>query len=778
MSANTGSLIELTPRYQTVHLSAGRTVLATSQEGWIAPESEEEGLFVYQTRTLCRYRWRIEGQTPKLSTQSNLEQWSWMGYYIQAPPNCKATPAGECDPLQETIELRLTRSAGEGFHEDVDLTNHTQVGTAVRVELELGVDFLARDEIKERKQQGRLKEEWRAAGAGAWELDFDYQAEHAYDEQGNRGTARLHRGLFLRIERAGSEPRYAENKLRFDVVLPPHGQWHTCLSWFARVDGRALPLAATCNAAAAAEAGGAERRRNAFLQSAAAARVPGQDSLAPLAGRVLDRSRRDLAALRLFDLDGDAQSSGVGYDQQGQWTIAAGVPTYVALFGRDTLTTAWQAAMLTPALGAGALDALRRIRAVEENDWRDAQPGRFLHEAQTDPLSALNYKPTGLYFGSYTTSVLYSLGLCEWWRWTGDLERARALAAPALEGLAWADRYSRAASGFYKYQKRSEKGVKNQGWKDSDDAIVHSDGSQVEDPLGTCEMQAYAYGAKYQLSALLWWLGQEESARRLFAEAKELRQQFNQTFWMDDQDWLGLGVDAQDQLIRSVGSDAAHCLVTGIVDEERAPRLAARMLRPDLFSGWGVRTLSADHPAFNPFSYHRGSVWPVENGYIALGLARYGLRQPLERIARAIFEAAALFPHDRLPEVFGGHPRDQQHPFPGLYTRQDWPQAWSAAAPFAIIRALLGLYPFAPLETLFVDPELPDWLPELTVERLRVGQAMVSLRFQRGGDGRTRFEILERAGSLHVLHHPRPWQLTAGWAADARQAMRDLIAAG
>lgn len=223
---------------------------------------------------------------------------------------------------------------------------------------------------------------------------------------------------------------------------------------------------------------------------------------------------------------------------------------------------------------------------------------------------------------------------------------------------------------------------------------------------------------------------------------------------MPDRQFFAMGLDPDGRQIRSIGSDPAHCLASGIVDPALAAPVAERLLAPDLFTGWGVRTLSANHPAYSPYAYHRGSVWPVDQAFLATGLARYGLISPLHRLARALFEAAALFDHCRLPELFAGHARDAAHPFPGLYPRANWPQAWSASAPLHMVEALLGLRPFAPARRLYVDPHLPDWLPLVTVEGLQVGAARAAIRFARDARGVTRYEVLALDGQLDILHRP------------------------
>src|SRR6185312_6598476 len=434
-----------------------------------------------------------------------------------------------------------------------------------------------------------------------------------------------------------------------------------------------------------------------------------------------------------------------------------------------------QASLLSTAMMRGTVAELPKTQGRKIDDWRDEQPGRFVHELHTDPRSLLNYTPHGRYYGGVTGSIYYPTVLSAIWHWTGDKQLVKRYIQPALKGLAWADKYSQDESGFYRYRTYSKQGEHNQGWKDSSDAIVHEDGSQVKDPLGTCEMQAFVYASKMHLSEVLWWVDEFEISRKLLREAEDLKKRFNEFFWMEKAGYLGMAIDSEGGLVRSIASDPGHCLASGIVDHALARRTAERIMKPDLFSGWGVRTLSADHPAFNPFSYHRGSVWPVENATFVLAFARYGLHDPMQALARAMFETAEIFKYQRLPEVFAGHQRDDDHPFPGMYPRANWPQAWSASAPFTVIQALLGIFPYAPLKVLLLDPHLPEWLPDLTLERMRVGKATISLRFTRGKNGRTHYEVTDLKGKLHVVRQPSPWSLTAGFGERVRDAVTSLL---
>lgn len=741
--------------------------MATSPDGFVF-KHKEHGLWVYQSRMLSRYRWLVNGKPPLMAANSNLQQHSWLGYYIASPANVKATGLDEKNPAQQTIELRLSRQVGPGLHEDVDVTNFSRFSTSIRLELEVESDFADPGEAGgRRRQKGRLRTHWRTLTDQGAELTFDYHAAHRYDHQGNRGTACLHRGIRLVLGCTGSKPHYRRGKIRFNLRLAPHGSWHACLKWMPQIEGQERRIETGCHFLDSSEWG---RKRMKFVDEATAFTSPESTSLTGVVVGAIEQSKHDLAALRLYDLD---QHDG---QRDRGWTPAAGLPAYVGLFGRDALAASWQALMLSPKMTIGTARELAKSQGSRVNDWRDEQPGKIVHELHTNPLSVLNFDPHSRYYGSVTGAIYFGVVVAGLWHWTGDKELVRPLVQTALKGLQWADKYGDIdGDGFCEYLTRSEQGEKNQGWKDSGDAIVYEDGTQVPDPLGTCEMQAFIYASKMHLSEVLWWLGEVELAEKLFHQAEELKKRFNEAFWMEDENYIALGLDSQKRQIRSIASDPGHCLASGIVDQSMAERVGQRLMQEDLFSGWGVRTLSARHPAFNPYAYHRGTVWPVENAVFALAFARYGLHNLMHRLCAAQFEACGLFDYYRLPEVFAGHQRDQQHPFPAIYPRSNWPQAWSASAPFTFLQALLGIYPYAPLKTLLMDPHLPEWLPEISLHNMRIGLASVSIRFFRTPIGNTDYEILDQRGKLHIVRQPSPWSLTAGWGERVRDAIESLL---
>jgi glycogen debranching enzyme len=444
--------------------------------------------------------------------------------------------------------------------------------------------------------------------------------------------------------------------------------------------------------------------------------------------------------------------------ESAPYALAAGVPLYVHFFGRDTLTAGWQALLAAPEYLRDALVANAALQGEQTDDWLDEQPGKMIHEVRTGPLSLLGNDPLLRYYGDYATPPDFVAMLAQYWTWTADTATVRKLLPAAWRALDWLERDGDLdGDGFLEYVTRSSAGVKNQGWKDAPESVVDDAGKIAANPLATSELQGYWYAA-LQLGALLAAVVSRDFlyAARLGARARRLRRQFNKQFWLEDEGHYALALDREKRPIRAAGSNDAHLLVTGIVPRERARRLVNRLFEPDIFTGWGIRTLSSDHPAYNPFSYHRGSVWPVEHGTFALGLARYGFWDELGLLARAVFDAAALCPEHRLPEVLGGLQRDGNDSLPGVYPNACSPQAWSASTVVMLVQALLGLNPAAPLAAAFVDPHLPAWLPNLRLDGVRIGAATVDLQAWRTSSGTTSFRVTRRDGRLAVLRQPPP----------------------
>ena len=761
------SLIRIRPRDEALYVSRGSLVLATERDGFI-DGGYEHGFFAFETRLLSRYRYLIDAEPPRKVALSNIEQHTWLGYYITVPPGADTgdqdSGSGMVDTASEyTLELRLRRTIGDSLIERATLTNYTQQRTTFRLTIEVDADFADLQETAgERQQHGRISRDWRQPADHVWELTFHYTAENEYSHQGESGKASLERGLVVSVRGPDSPPSYEDGRISFDVDLGPGEKWQTRIDFVPLLEESLTGFQGGPDEALRHR----DRLQQQFADLVTGFSSEGAYSLAPLVVAALRQAKTDLASLRLFDYD----------VEENEWITAAGLPIYLALYGRDTLTAGWQAALLGPEMMKGALTVTARRQGTEENDWRDEQPGRMIHEAHHGPLKVLNYTPLARYYGSITTSAFYPVAVSELWHWTGDEEAVRHCLEPARKTLAWLEKYGDLdGDGFYEYKTKSRQGVKNQAWKDSELAVVYEDGTQVEPPIATCEEQGFAYLSHLHLSEVLWWLGEKDEAATLFRRAEELKKRFNEAFWMEEEGFIAFGLDSRKRQIRAVTSNPGHCLATAVVDSDRARRVADRLFEDDLFSGWGIRSLSDRNPAYNPYSYHRGSIWPVEQGTFALAFMRYSLHEYTQKLSLAQFEAASLFDFYRLPEVFGGHRRSDEQPFPGIYPQANSPQAWSASAVFCFLQAMLGLYPYAPLNMLLLDPHLPPWLPDITVERMRVGKATVTIRFQRREDGNTDYRIEELEGKLHVLRQPSPWSLTATFAERLRDALTSLL---
>jgi glycogen debranching enzyme len=758
--------VRLRPRPDIDYVSNGRTVLATGRNGFLE-DFPEQGLFVHETRLLSRYRYGFEGLPLLPVSLSNVEQQSWLGYYAAPHPGYRSD-LGSDSPLvevaQQAIELRLSRYVGEGLHEDIDVTNFTQQPADLVLILELDSDFADQNATHRKARQFHVTSQWSEHDTMR-EWRADCHVKHRYAHQGHRGVARMHRGVAVRFFRCSSPPMWDGKQVRFQIPLKPHATWHACVDHIPIIDGEERTLHYRCRSFRREE-NEYDRRRNIFLTEATDFSSRESGTLAPVVIGALEQSKQDLAALRLYDLDRDERA----------WVPAAGLPMYVALFGRDMLTTAWEMAPVTTGAMRGTLSVLAELQGTETDNWRDEQPGRMLHEVHTGPIATLNYTPQGRDYGSVTTSDFYPFVVAQLWHWTGDKSQVQPFIEPAIAALKWLEECrDQDNHAFCKYQTRSVQGVENQGWKDSGDAIVYEDGSQVPKPIATCEEQGIRYAAKMNFAEVLWWFDRKDEAKQLYREATELKKRFNEAFWMEDESFFAMALDPDDRQVRSIGSNALHCVATGIADKDLVPRTLERLFAPDMFSGWGVRTLSAKHPSYNPYAYHRGTVWPVEHGPFGVGAYRYGCHDYVERICAAQFELASLFDFYRLPECVAGHPRDDEHPFPAIYPAANSPQAWSATTVYTLLQAMLGLQPFAPLRTLFLDPYLPEWLPELTISSMRVADATVSIRFFRQGDGSSDYEILDTKGAIHVIRQPSPWSFTATLGERAGDLLTSLV---
>jgi glycogen debranching enzyme len=696
------------------------TVLVLHPGGQITGE-DGCGLFDHDCRILSRYQLAIDGRTPDCTSSGSFVADTWSA--ALRLPTGEPTPQGPVLP-QDDVELRMVRQVGAGMLEHIEVLNHSMAPRSLQLTLELDADFADVQEIAggKRRQRGRIRVGWDQLRR---RLTWSYRVEHdgRVDERATRVT----------VERCDSPPTRDGRSLRFELQLEPRAGWKATIvtesrfrgDWHASsLDREPMPLRARVEA------------------------IP-----------AFERGAQDLHDLRNRDLEhGDG------------WVVNAGVPTFTGLFGRDLLTAGWQSAMVWPQIMRGGLDAMARTQATGDDVWRDAEPGKLIHEMRCGPLSELGIIPQSAYYGTQTTAAMFPLVLSELWHWTGDTDALRRHRSVAEGALQWASEFGdRDGDGFLEYVRRSSEGLKNHGWKDSDEAIRYPDGTIVENPIATVEEQAFHFIALTRMAEICVVLGDDAAADRYLEQARRLRQAWQEAFWLPEVGFYALALDAHKQPVASVASNPGHALAAGMVPPELAAMVADRLMADDLFSGWGVRTLSALHPSFNPWAYHLGTVWPVENATFALGFKRYGLDAHADRLIGAMLEASGWFEADRLPEALGGQDR-RALPYPTAYPGSNVPQAWSASAVIQLVQAMLGIYPFAPAHVLaLVRPRLPAEIPSLTVRDLRVADATVSLRFTREVDGTARHEVIEQSGRLLVVNAPPPNDPSLGPGARAME---------
>jgi glycogen debranching enzyme len=678
-------------RPDLLYVASGWSMLVTDVHGRLTGV-DPQGFFAQNTRVMSQERITLNGREPTPFSTVSAGGHAQLSY----------AELGQGDVLPpQAAYLVLERFLGEGLRTRITVISYADEPMSFELCGEFAADFADVEEAEQgqRQQCGQVEARW---DADTRELVLRY----VHPE--------LDRAVAVRVETV-TRVRYADPAVVVELAVPPRGSATVALVTEPLFDGHRL----TAPPAAYAEPD----------EPAAHARAALADEFTRL------RSTHFALAATWRTAVADLTHLPLG-EPPGPAAPIAGLPVYQQVFGRDMLTASWQALLAGPTTLRDSLRLNAAHVGQSLDDWRDEEPGKLLHQARRGPLSLLGFDPFARYYGDWATPPDFLLFLGQYLAWTGDLGTVRELLPVARQVLTWLDRFADPdRDGFLEYQCRSSGGVKNQGWKDSDTAIVDENGQLVDNPIASSELQAYWYAALRHGALAFAAAGDRAFAATLLCRAADLRRRFHRAYWIPEHRCYAMALGPGKRQVRSVNSNDGHLLAAGIVPVRVAHAVADRLFEPDMFSGWGVRTLSAKHPAYNPFSYHRGSVWPVEAGTIGLGLARYGCWSNLHRLAEATLAAAGLFESHRLPEVIGGLPRDAAHPYPGIYPRSSSPQAWSASAVVALVQALLALRPVAPLRTVLLDPHLPDWLPDLELEGVQVGGATfdLSLRQQRGG---------------------------------------------
>jgi glycogen debranching enzyme len=589
----------------------------------------------------------------------------------------------------------------------------------VRFQLEVSFrcDFADVFEVRSNRivRRGQINTEW---------SERRQRVRNAYSNQD------FHRAVITSIVRASSKAVYANGRLSFEVDLQPGEGWHTCLLYVLEDGKQPFQAPRECVEASAKSRHSGTLAQ--WLQTVVKIETSNEEFY-----RLFRQALEDMAALRLPIYDTDHMV----------FIPAAGLPWFVAPFGRDSLLVSLQNILIYPEFARGALEVMGSLQAQDDDPYRDAEPGKILHELRYGELAHFKLIPHTPYYGTADATPLYLMTLHAAWRATGDQELLEQNLQTAEGCLAWIDEYGdRDGDGFQEYQTRSPVGYENMGWKDSGDAVMYPDGSLVKGPKALCELQGYVFNAWVRMAEVFDALGKPERATALRAKAAALYARFNESFWDEELGFYAYTLDGDKKKVLTVASNAGHCLWSGIVPPERAKRVVERLMAPDMWTGWGIRTLSADHRAFNPYNYQTGSVWPHDNAIIAMGFKMYGFAAEAARIAHDVSVAAGHFLLNQLPELYTASERTESN-FPVQYIGANVPQAWAAGSVFMLTQALLGFLPDAPRNKLYVDPSLPPWLPDLTVRDLRIGRHKLDMRFWREG-GETFFEVTKGDPSL------------------------------
>jgi glycogen debranching enzyme len=621
-----------------------------------------------------------------------------------------------------------------GLRVSLHLTNHSRKAMEFKVAWEIDADFADIQEASAGKRQQEASVET-SADATAVTLSYGH-AELPYR---------------TRIEPTGAAWTFEHSRITMPLRLEP--QEPTVLSLGIVPIDPATPISAE-------EAATREAHRDRWRGQFTRLTAPGGGDVEKIVGANVD----DMASFA--HLEGGP----------AEWlSLQAGMPMYPAFFGRDSLTAGWQAAWVDQGTSLDAtLTRLGRMQSDRVDDWREEEPGRIPYQVRSGPLARLNKNPYSAYYADFASPLMYVISMAHLYAWTGKKEMLQRHWDTARRIFDWARTYGdRDGDGYLEYLTRSKDGTKNQGWKDSGDAVIYDDGAAVPAPIATCELQGYWFAAQQAMAVMSWVVEGASEAKAWWQGASDLKRRFNRDWWMPDQNCVAFALDPGKQQVRAVTSNAGHCLASGIVDDEHIPALVGRLFAPDMFSGWGVRTLSANHAFYNPLSYHRGTVWAVEQATIVFGLKRFGFDARVADLSAALFDLARLYPGYRIPECVGGHARGE-YATPAAYPRANPAQLWNATAFPLVVHALLGLQPVAPIETLIIDPALPTWLPEVVLHDLRIAGATVTLRCWRDAHGNSHGELLHKRGTLRLLRQPPPESLTAG-IRDRASALLDSI---
>jgi glycogen debranching enzyme len=667
--------------------------------GSVDDQKASMGLFCRDTRFLSRLELQIEGRSPVL-----LSSTADKGFLLSI---LCTNPLIEDCLRPDTLGIRREIALGGALFEELEVSNYSTTPVCFELSLSFGSDFIDLFEIRgfNREKRGkllRLVEE--AAGASelmilAYQgLDGLVMQSHVQFQHHQPDFFKGYTAVW-QLELASHETQKLGYRLQMLINNQPTS---TVSAPVTLVQAKAAELL----------------EEQHWHQQVTQIR-----SDKATFNRVIERAEQDLYLLR--------QSFGNFGKSK---VVSAGVPWFSTLFGRDALITASQTLMLNPAIAQETLTVLAAYQGKTEDEWREEAPGKILHELRQGEMARCQEIPHTPYYGTIDATPLWLMLYAEYYAWTHDQETRERLWSNALAAMDWIDRNTTPETGYLSYVRKSPRGLLNQGWKDSGDCIVNSKGQLATGAIALCEVQAYVYAAKVRLAEIARLKKRIDLADRWQEEAKNLKERFNRDFWMSDEDFCALALDGEGNQVDSITSNPGHCLHLGIFTPEKAYSVSKRLRAPDMFNGWGIRTLNSLSPAYNPMGYHLGSVWPHDNALIAMGLRSLGLIDQALEVSQGILDMTRRQPYQRPPELFCGYERTDDND-PVQYPVACTPQAWATGSVFQLLQMMVNLVPDAQNNCLrIIDPTLPESINQLSLHNLRVGTTLLDLEFERSGN--------------------------------------------
>ncbi|MGL5870858.1 MAG: amylo-alpha-1,6-glucosidase [Xenococcaceae cyanobacterium] len=719
----------------TLTLKADELFLIADTLGNITDCMEDDqtlnlGLFCHDTRFLSRLEMQIEepyseGKICKKLTPILLSSNAARGFAISVL--CANPRLHEINP--ETIGIQRDIVINGGLFEEIEITNYNTKAVDFSLTLNFEADFADLFEIRgqKRPQRGTLFQQVPD--------NFDPQHFTVFTEYKTDNLTLAYKGLDgllmeSRIQFYQHPPSYIRgNTAVWQLSLAPHTTEKFAYRLQAIVDDKPAATSGFPVNLTQAKAVSLLEEQQWFQQ------VTQISSDNETFNQIVARAEEDTYLLRQT------------FDEYK--VLSAGVPWFSTLFGRDSIIAASQSLLLDPNIAKATLQTLARYQGKVDDEWREENPGKILHEIRLGEMARCGEIPHTPYYGTIDATPLWLMLYAEYYAWTNDRALLEQLWQNALAAMNWIDERCR-QSGYLYYERRSKRGLVNQGWKDSGDCIVDRDGNLATGAIALCEVQGYVYAAKIGMAHIARLKKRIDLADRWAEEARELKLRFNRDFWLEDQDYCALALDGQGKPVDSITSNPGHCLSVGIFTPEKAASVAERLQAPDLFNGWGIRTLSSDSPAYNPMGYHVGSIWPHDNAIIAVGLRSLGLVDQALEIVKGLIDMTLQQPYQRPPELFCGYERTEGNR-PVQYPVACSPQAWATGSIFQMLTMMLNLVPDASENCLrILDPKLPDFLDRLSVRNLRIGSTVLDLEFERTGET-TACRVVKKRGNLKVI---------------------------